>query len=273
MPYDGPVLEEAIEKEEEAPRPMGRRYCMGCQQDLGGLLTRRCPECGREFNPADPETTLGAPTPAWRRSLIMKHGVRMALLLAVILGFTTTVFPRPRLWNDWRLWLWFGQPIGVLNVRHGDHEIYAHYWFGEELRREAIRVDNGRLAWCVEDRGANRYRVRALEANIEARALRDAFNSIKGPERFFGVRLGQATRQASGAPFEIEGDEVEVFSRIMREFGYQLTPFRLRPDQRYVWTWDPLAQRMSPVDLTPESAEQFPLDDSNPDRVLIPKPR
>lgn len=241
--------------------------------DLAGLTVARCPECGRGFDPADHTTTLASAIPEWRRSLILKHGVRLAILLLVIVGFKTTAFPRPARLDDWRLWLWFGRPIGVMSLRHGDHTIYAHYWFGDELRREAYRADNHRLAWSIEDRGGHRYRLRALEADISSNALLSAFNSIKGSERFFGVRIGRPERAASVAPFAIEGDEVEVFSMLMRQFAFPITPFRLTESQRHVWTWDRERQRMVAIDVTAENASEFPVDDRDPTRVLIPKPR
>src|SRR5580693_7070002 len=30
--------------------------CISCNYQLRGLVTRRCPECGREFDPDNPET-------------------------------------------------------------------------------------------------------------------------------------------------------------------------------------------------------------------------
>jgi hypothetical protein len=33
------------------------RYCLACRQSLRGVVSRTCPECGRDFDPADPRTT------------------------------------------------------------------------------------------------------------------------------------------------------------------------------------------------------------------------
>ncbi len=254
----------------------------------------RCTECGQEFNPGDTSTTLDAPIPPWRRSPILKHGVRVAIVLLVIVGFKITAFPRPADWDDWRLWLWFGRPIGVMHMRTSgfstravgwqggpinlppfrlpDHDVYAHVWFGEETLVEAYRVDDQTLAWRVEDLGGNRYRLQALEAGIRSEMLLSAFNSIKGSERFFGVQVGRPERRVSAEPFTVEGDEVAVFSALVREFGFQLTPFRLSESQRYVWTWNPTLRRMIPADLTPETENEYTLDDRDTSRVLIPKP-
>ena len=40
---------------------IGNRFCRTCQHELRGLSEPVCPECGREFDPADPKATLAAP--------------------------------------------------------------------------------------------------------------------------------------------------------------------------------------------------------------------
>ncbi len=291
----------ASSKTATAAAAPARRYCRACVQDLSGLTCARCPECGRGFDPADPSTTLPTPVPEWRRSLILKHGVRLATVLLVIVGFYYTAFPRPADWsawrllpNDWRLWVWFGRPIGVMHIRTDgtkinadpwlngpldlapflspDHDVYAYVWFGNETRREAYRADIGTLAWRIEDLGANRYRMRVLEPGIRLEALLAGFNSIKGNGRFFGVRVGPPDRRVSAGPFSADGSEAAVFSSLVRHYGVRITPFRLTSDQTYVWTWDHVAGSMAPADIIPETAEDYPLDDSDPRRVLIPKP-
>lgn len=41
-------------------------YCLVCEYELTGLDSHCCPECGREFNPADPSTFAKAPN-LWRQ--------------------------------------------------------------------------------------------------------------------------------------------------------------------------------------------------------------
>jgi len=38
-------------------------YCLGCYYNLRGLTSDRCPECGRFFNPAHPQTFSPTPRP------------------------------------------------------------------------------------------------------------------------------------------------------------------------------------------------------------------
>lgn len=39
-----------------------KRRCKVCRYALAGLTRNRCPECGEEFDPADPTTFLGPPS-------------------------------------------------------------------------------------------------------------------------------------------------------------------------------------------------------------------
>lgn len=68
-------------------------YCRRCRYDLRGNTSRTCPECGREFDPANPKTFRRAPgAPRWRRV----WGIGKYLLAALLL-----------LACGW-LWAWWG---------------------------------------------------------------------------------------------------------------------------------------------------------------------
>ncbi len=75
--------------------------CRGCSYDLAHLTERRCPECGREFDPTDPRSYLSKPI----------SGKRW-LIISVIAFCGAASGP---------LLAWFGdlgwdRPIGVLIV-------------------------------------------------------------------------------------------------------------------------------------------------------------
>lgn len=57
------------------------RFCIDCRYDLRGLQKHRCPECGRDFDPADGTTFLRDPDE--RRSDVWPHRV-VALTLVLI---------------------------------------------------------------------------------------------------------------------------------------------------------------------------------------------
>lgn len=278
----------------ESGQGASRRYCRGCLHDVSGILAARCPECGLGFDPADVRTTLDRPVPAWRRSLIMKHGVRLAVVLLVVSGWMYNVLPRPYRW-DWRVWVWFGRltgevrwttagqdftvvawvkgPVLCFRVSLPGQEARERYWFGRQTLCEGRRLDDGRVSWRLDEVGRHRYRLVVNEAGVDGQLLSGAFTRLKGPERFFGVRVTRPRRMASGGAFAVEGDEAAVFSELVRQFGLQIVPFRLSAGQTYVWSWDAEARKMVTVDITPENAERFVVDDSEPGRVLIPKGR
>jgi hypothetical protein len=62
------------------------KHCLGCGYILDGLPELRCPECGREFDPADPGT-YHAPGPQAGRALLIAAAVgASATVLASTLG-------------------------------------------------------------------------------------------------------------------------------------------------------------------------------------------
>ena len=56
-------------------------YCLACEYDLNGLETGNCPECGRAFEPADPDSFLVTASRARRKRYYAVAGA-----LAVMLG-------------------------------------------------------------------------------------------------------------------------------------------------------------------------------------------
>lgn len=76
-----------------APRivPSGEVYqCRGCRFDLSATTENRCPECGRAFNPADPNTTFDGGPGLLARMLMASPGIPFVLVFvlpAVVLTF------------------------------------------------------------------------------------------------------------------------------------------------------------------------------------------
>lgn len=246
------------------------RYCRACLYDLSSLTEPRCPECGRDFNPHDARTYVHRSIPAWRRVGIMRWGPRIALALLITSAFVYTVLPRPRRLTDWRLWVWFGQPVGVMYAEGTTHDLYGSIWFGRETRRESFRKSDGALSWRVVHLDEHRYRVDVREPGVRSEWIMAAFNSMKA-DWFFGVRIERAQKPLSTRPFEIEGDEPAVLGFLAREFEIPLRPFRLTGDQPYVWAYDPSCGEMATIDVTPELADFFPLTPQDPPRTLIPR--
>jgi hypothetical protein len=69
-------------------------YCRACGYQLRGLESRRCPECGRDFDPDYPKTYRRKPLRPWKR-WVMRAAV-LLLLLATI----------PTAGIAWLYWEW-----------------------------------------------------------------------------------------------------------------------------------------------------------------------
>lgn len=255
-----------------APEKAILRYCTDCMYDLSAAGSGTlCPECGRGFDPDNPATFLKEPTPHWRRSPIIRWGGRTAIVLLILVAFMYTVLPRPVNLFDWRLWVWFGRPVGLMVHRFGDVEIVSRIWFGDESRREAREVSTGRGVWFVERQSEGVYRVKVFREGAHWRPIVEAFNAMKG-KRFFAVYFSSWTHEDCPRAFEVSGDEAEVLGTLVRQYGFSLRPFRLTPSQEYVWDYDPDLERMVTIDLTPENIHEYQIRNERSDRMLMPRP-
>src|SRR5262245_7833529 len=68
----------------EATRSFAR-HCRDCGHLLRGAVSRRCPECGRPFDPEDARTTSAHPFSEWRVSLASLARL-MTWVAAVVAG-------------------------------------------------------------------------------------------------------------------------------------------------------------------------------------------
>jgi hypothetical protein len=62
-------------------------YCRGCGYALIGLTSNRCPECGREFDPANPRTFLARPRRVVLRWVIKKIALVLVCLTLSLAGY------------------------------------------------------------------------------------------------------------------------------------------------------------------------------------------
>ena len=60
--------------------PKPGMYCLGCYYDLRNLPERRCPECGRGFDPGDCRTFSATPSPERLVKLINRAGTMLSEL-------------------------------------------------------------------------------------------------------------------------------------------------------------------------------------------------
>ncbi len=76
------------------------RYCRSCLHSLRTIVSRKCPECGREFDPGDLRTTLAHPhREFWDRlAFVARVLIRTSIVVAIV-AFVASVlgFDRPRM--------------------------------------------------------------------------------------------------------------------------------------------------------------------------------
>src|SRR5262245_60167127 len=66
-------------------------HCFGCGYELRGLPAGACPECGRAFNPSDPQTFGDAP-PRWNPARVIVVWSQRAFYVAVASPWMVFVF-------------------------------------------------------------------------------------------------------------------------------------------------------------------------------------
>ena len=125
------------------------RFCRGCGYELRGLpdSTRRCPECGRGFDPADALTYLARPRRRW-----------VGMVRRLVVGVLAVVLVAGGMWG-WLFWGWYSErrALGALGLSPGDveHVHYGvmmsgwpagHHWAGGFVLERVRSVDlSGRL--------------------------------------------------------------------------------------------------------------------------------
>jgi hypothetical protein len=72
--------------------PHDKRYCLKCGYDLWGLKENRCPECGSEFDPADPATFADSRLPRVRLRPILLPLCNRYVCMALILTVATALY-------------------------------------------------------------------------------------------------------------------------------------------------------------------------------------
>jgi hypothetical protein len=115
-------------------KPLG--YCLDCDYSLQGLTTNRCPECGREFDPADPRTrNTETPIGNVGRFFMKPIGWSMpalAVLYILMCCWETRV------------------PIGPVKFPFASRYVAAFLW----------------VLWMVRMMGRLAFRMRHMETNI-----------------------------------------------------------------------------------------------------------
>lgn len=86
MPSPNPFVGSAsADHRPETVQPLDNALCLRCNYPLRGLCSTRCPECGRDFDPADPRTfNAGIPEGRFARRFLSRPPPAVSLDLAWI---------------------------------------------------------------------------------------------------------------------------------------------------------------------------------------------
>lgn len=131
-------------------QPRQPMRCLDCGYDLRELSEYRCPECGRRYDPAKPETFLQQPARAQRLLMVAIASLPIILwpILAARFGWTRHI----------PIWL---MPLGPVSIISG----FAMSW---EAARRSIQILRGRHPWV-------QHHWAALPAAIIGMAIACAF--------------------------------------------------------------------------------------------------
>jgi hypothetical protein len=239
-------------------------FCLTCRYELSGLAAGACPECGRQFDPADPTSTSPVATrrPSVRRMLVM---LATAAIVAALWHYT--IIPNPVRGMDFKLWRWLGQTYGV-ETWFRPSTARSYHWAGRIYRAEGLEPRTGAKRWELDVDRADRWTLRVTGPGARWRELIGAFNEMK--DDVFGVRFENVTHDASTAAFEVTGSKADILSALCVHFGVEVETMVITRDQTYAWFYSPERKRMEARPITPEQALALPRSWAHQGMPLVP---
>jgi hypothetical protein len=249
--------------------PPGTRYCLGCGYELAGLALNACPECGRDFDPADPKTTGDTPIPLVVRRRFRRITTWLAIILTIASGIIYTVIPIPMQGSGLMLWVWLGRTYGVESRWLATSHVRAWHWAGRVYEVEANDRDTGRVIWAIRAPTDDQWSLRVDKQGVSWPALIQAFNMMK--DEMFCVQFTGAARTQSIAGFEASGTKVDVLSAIVAHYGIAVQSKVGDLSQTYVWYFDEQSRRMKTRSITADEALELPSWNSGPMKRLVPR--
>ena len=269
----------AAEAKPEPPPPM---HCVGCSYELVGLEAGACPECGRDFDPADPSTFTAAPRVRLRQRLR-----RVLLLTAAVLGVMAAlhfaVLPRPAIDARGRptleLWNWLGRPFGVDRFTSGWREVEHHYFGSDVVRRVVVRDRTlgpdapMELVLSMKRLGGGRWSLEMPKAGVPLSAVISHFNLVRSDDEFFGVGLQSRPRvvddegtvvvprdPVSSRAVRVTGPKEDLLTEIVLAYDVTLVPFLLSDEDTDVWIFDEALRRVVRIPVTEAEGRGIEID-------------
>lgn len=205
----------------------GARYCRRCLYDLSGSVVDRpekaaggpcCPECGREFDPADPATTLGWRRPRWTHWITPPVLRCTGLVVVLAACFLAGWLPRP-LDTGWRHWEWLGREYARETVWSGQRRVVLTVWADRRVRAAGFD-ESGRRVFTVEHPDDGAWRI-AVEPN--AARWPEVFRAMSRLDDFrSSIGFGADPERTAPAALVAEGDADDIVRAIIR--GFALDP-------------------------------------------------
>jgi len=193
------------------------------------------------------------------RRFIRRHGLKVSVVLFIAALWVYGLLPLAVRGQGGRLWSWGGYRFGLeREVLRNGAEARLWWWAGGLWR---VEVDNRArlvptpeepsppepgLAWEMWRTREGVYHLKVYEPGASFRDLNSSFNEMKRPG-MFGILLDDPARTVNVRPFEVSGTRTELMSKIITEFACNPGVFLLRPDQPFVWVYDPGEERLYPL--------------------------
>ncbi|MEO1129141.1 MAG: RING finger protein [Planctomycetota bacterium] len=247
-------------------------FCRGCFYELSGLAAGKCPECARDFDPAEKGSVLPRKPSFLVANRLRRYTLLFTIALMVAGAMYLTLIPRPYVrWDgslNWRVWLWLDQPYGVQRVP-GMRTVDVLWWGGEVSRvsaYEPVTSPDGSVtfkpAWSVRRIGDDAWAMKVHAGGIPMGELLTAFNTLRDNTELFGVALVDGSPGGNAEPFEAEGPKEAVLTAIVHAYDVRVVPFLLSPEDTDVWVYD--EDKEQAVLLSVEDAEQQGYDIQQP---------
>jgi hypothetical protein len=244
-----------------------------------------CPECGRPFNPFNPETYRDTATSMRRRVRWTMRRVLPVVLIVLIVttGITFSWIPHPapiapqfRI-DDWRTWIWFDERYGWESISFSEQV----FRWGDHVRRVQSTLptlgpdgdpDGRTLAWEVERLDAETWALRVHDADADWARILWAWNMTR--DRLFGLVMVDGPADEPG-PFEFVGSEEGLLTAAVKHWNLTLKTALPRDPSGQVWIWHPTEERVMPTSRAhaTELIGYDPFDPNDPAHPQYRSPR
>ena len=272
-PPPPPAPDAAANPADPSPVPTGHtstRYCAACCYDLRELPAGPCPECGRPFDPAQPDTFITTLTQSPLRRRLRRISYAVLIILALAASLLYNLVPLPVSGHDWQFWRWLGMNFGVSTTWVRQNIVRTHWWADNAYKAQGYTNNQSRRLWELDAPAQGEWSLRVLGAGASRHAIFAAFNTMK-PD-VFCVRLSDHDLEFSQSQgLEARGTRVDILSAIVDYFGIRIEPLAHSREQQYCWYFDDHTRRMAVRKVEREELATFRWAYEFQGRPLVPR--